>query len=106
MNTSRISLVGGGLMIAFAGLVDFIQFLFTFIPFIGMFLSSMVTFVVALIFGIWFSHNEMSMMDPKRILRFLGTMLGEFTPGINAVPIWTGSVSYTVIQEWRTPAEI
>jgi len=101
MNTSRVSLFGGGLMMAVAGLFDGIQFLLALIPFIGIFLSSVVTVVAALVFGIWFSHNDMSIMDPKRALRFLGTMLGEFIPGVNAIPIWTSSVTYTVIQEWR-----
>ncbi|OGG51013.1 hypothetical protein A2763_00205 [Candidatus Kaiserbacteria bacterium RIFCSPHIGHO2_01_FULL_54_36] len=106
MNTSRISLATGGLMIACAIVIDSFQFLLDLIPFVGWALAWFVSIVAALVFGIWLSHHDVSMMHHKRALRFLGTMLGEFIPVVNAIPLWTGSITYTVIQEWRSPDEI
>ena len=106
MNTSRISIVTGGLMIACAAVIDFLQFLLDLIPFAGWILGWVVSIIAILVFGVWLSHEEVSMMDPKRALRFLGAMLGESIPIVNAVPLWTGVITYTVIQEWGSPSEI
>lgn len=106
MNTGRISSATGWFMIACAALVDGIQFLLVLIPFIGWVLGWFLTIIAAFLFGIWFSHHGVSMMSPKRILGFGGTLLGEILPFINGAPFWTSLVVYTVINEWRSPEEI
>ena len=99
MNDRKISLAQGIPMIVIAGVIDLIQFLLTLIPFVGWLLASIVSICAAFIFGIWFSRLGMSMLDPKRILGTLGTMLGETIPIINAFPMWTARVTYTIITE-------
>ncbi|PIR84180.1 hypothetical protein COU18_00285 [Candidatus Kaiserbacteria bacterium CG10_big_fil_rev_8_21_14_0_10_51_14] len=106
MNTSKISGGTGGVMICFAMVVDGMQGLITLIPFIGFLIAPVMSIFAALLFGIWFSHNDVSMMDPKRVLGFGGTILGEVMPIVNVIPFWTGNITYTVIQEWRRPSEI
>ena len=105
MNTSRISLATGALMIALAVLIDFAQFVLD-IAIVGFILDSFITVIAAFIFGIWFSHVGVSLMHPKRVLGFLGTILGELIPGIDAIPFWTFNIATTVIREWRSPADI
>jgi predicted PurR-regulated permease PerM len=93
-------------MIVSAVLVDVFQFLLLIIPFVGWLIGWMASIIATFAFGIWFSHHGVSMMDPKRVLRFLATTLAEFIPVINGIPVWTVTITYTVLQEWRSPAEI
>lgn len=86
-------------MMVVAGTIDFFQFLLTFVPFVGWLVTPIVSICAALLFGIWFSHLGISMLDPKRMLGTFGTMLGEMTPIINASPMWTARVAYTIITE-------
>lgn len=107
MNTERISSATGKFMIAIAAVIDGIQFLLVLIPFIGWFISSIMSIVAAFLFGIWFSHLHVGLMRPQRILGFGGAILGEILPFIGGgVPFWTSLVAYNVIREWRSPEEI
>lgn len=106
MSTERISTSTGGWMIISAALIDFIQFLLVLIPFIGWALGWLASVIASFMFGMWFSHHDVSLMSSKRILGFLGTLLGEWVPFINAAPLWTCLVAFTVVSEWRRPDEI
>lgn len=93
-------------MIACAALIDFMQFLLALIPFIGGFLGMFLSVISMFLFGIWFSHEDVSLMSSKRVMGFLSTIVGEAIPYVDAIPFWTGLVSFTVINEWRRPDEI
>ena len=106
MSTQRIGPTTGKLMIAVAVAVDLVQFLLVLIPFIGWLFGMMISVIASFLFGIWFSHHGVSLMSSKRVLGFLGTMLGEWIPFIGGVPLWSCLVAFTVIQEWRSSEEI
>jgi len=91
--------IGSGaafMMIAVALLIDGIQFLLTLIYFIGLIINPFISICATMIFGIWLSHLGVSMMAPKRVGRFLGTIVGETVLG--SIPIWTFSIVLTVIE--------
>lgn len=94
----------GGLMIAVAVGFDSLQFLGD-IAYIGFILDSLVSFIASIIYGIWFSHHDISLMGPDRALGFLGTILGELVPGVNALPFFTFYITSTVIREWASSEE-
>lgn len=106
MSTERIGSLTGKLMITVAALIDITQFLLVLIPFVGWLLGMVLSILTSFLFGIWFSHHGVSLMSSKRVLGFLGTMLGEWIPFIDAAPFWTCLVAFTVIQEWRSSEEI
>ena len=93
-------------MITCAALIDFLQFLFALIPFVGGIFGMFLSVIASFLFGIWFSHEDVSLMSSKRIMGFLSTILGEAIPYVDAIPFWTGLVAFTVINEWRSPEEI
>ena len=106
MSTERISTSTGGWMITCAALIDSIQFLLVLIPFIGWALGWLMSVTASFMFGMWFSHHGLSLMSSKRVFGFLGTILGEWIPFINAAPLWTALVTFTVVSEWRRSEEI
>ncbi len=106
MSTERISKSTGTWMIICAAVIDFVQFLLVLIPFIGWLFGMFISVIASFLFGIWFSHYGVSLMSSKRVLGFLGTILGEWIPFIGAAPLWSCLVAFTVITEWRTPEEI
>jgi len=72
--------------------------------FLGLGLFGFVANMVATpLFGIWFSHNDVSIMHPDRALKFLGTIVLETTP-LSGVPLWSYTVYTTVKNEWRSVA--
>lgn len=88
--------IGAGAFII-AGIADGFQFLVNFlifIPFIGIIIAAMVSFVITLgtflIFGIFFGYW------------FPVTLLGEVVPIINGLPFWTARVIYQAAKE-RVP---
>lgn len=101
MNTSRISLATGGMMITTAVLVDIADFFL-----IGGLIGFLVGIPAAIFFGIWFSHEDVSMFDHSRVLGFLATVGAEMVPIVNNGPWWTIRVATTVISEWRSEPEI
>ena len=105
MNTSRISISAGIFLIGFAVFIDFLQFLLD-IAFIGFILDSIISIIAGTILGWWFSLYGISLMSPDRVLGFLATFGAELVPGLNAIPVWSFKVGYTVIEEWRSPEEI
>lgn len=91
----------GGLLIAVAFLVDVVQGLLTY-AIIGFFLDTFISIFASVAFGISFSHYGVSLMDDRRVARFLATIVGEMIPGLNVVLWWTALVSYTVYEEWKS----
>ncbi len=106
MNTSKIGIFAGGFLILIAILVDAAQWAVLLIPYVGWLITPVISVVAALVFGMIFSILGVSMLSPKRILRFLGTLAGELAPLFGGIPFWTGTVAYTVIEEWRRPSDI
>jgi hypothetical protein len=71
--------------------VAVIFYLLELIPIVG----SFVDFCASIVFGMWFSHYEYSIIT-KRPLGFLGTILGGFFPIIDAIPFWPFFVATTI----------
>ncbi len=46
----------------------------------------------------WFSHHGISVVASKRALGFGGTIIGEFIPLLNALPLWTAFVVITALK--------
>jgi len=106
MNGPRISSTTAGAMIVLAVIIDVLQLgvsALVLIPFIGfvlaMLLGPFISFIAAVIFGIWFSSCGLSLLQERRTLGFLGTILGEIVPFLGAIPWWTFFISFTVISE-------
>ena len=97
---SKISRATGVLMIAIAAVIDFVQFLLTFVPIVGWVASSLLSICTWLLFGIWFSHLHVSLFNPERILGTGGAMLGEALPFFNGFPWWTFRIAVAVKYEW------
>lgn len=79
------------MMFAVAFVIDMFQAILDFLL-IGMFISPFVDLVAALIFGIWFFHKNV-----KAGMGVFATAILEFIPGVNAIPGWTGYVTYKII---------
>ena len=112
-NYSRISKATGVILIAVAGLIDGLQFLVSllgFVPFVGFaivaIVNPLISFLAFMLFGIWFSHLNVSQMSPERALGTLATLLFEVVPIFDALPLWAARIAYTVIAEWKTKTDI
>ena len=97
---SKISRATGVLMISIAAVIDFVQFLLTFVPIVGWVASSLLSICTWLLFGMWFSHLNVSLFDSQRILGTGGAMLGEALPFFNGFPWWTFRIVVAVKYEW------
>lgn len=84
------------LMIVTAVCIDAMQF-FLGITGIGAFFTPALTFFASVLFGVWFSHHDLSLLDPKRVLAFFATIIGETFPPFNALPVWTFSIVLTIL---------
>lgn len=89
----RIGNTQGVLMIAVAGIIDGVQFLLNFIPFIGWILTALVSIFAWLTFFTWYKFNGIDFLDS--ILKFV-TMFAvaviEIIPVFNSIPAWIASV--------------
>lgn len=97
-----IGKIGGTLMVAVAVLFDFVQFLLT-ISVFGMALAPLVSLIAIITFGIWLAHYNMSIFSARRIARFGLTTIGELIPGIDALPLWSITIGYTVLTNLKKP---
>ena len=84
-------------MIAIAVFIDAIQAFLTLI-FIGIIFNPIIGFMSGILFGIWFSHHNISLVG-KHPFRFFGTILLEFLPIVSALPGWSVLVSTTIAKE-------
>ena len=66
-------------MIATAVIIDILGL----VPLVGTILA----FIAAMIFGMWFGHFHYSLMH-KRTFGFLGTIAAEFIPGLDMWFFW------------------
>lgn len=90
----RISSIQAIFMLAVAGVFDLIQFLISFIPYVGWIISVFLSIFVWLTFYMWFKLNGISFLDKGSRLAitfFLGAII-EVIPIINILPGWTLSV--------------
>lgn len=90
----RISSIQAIFMLAVAGVFDLIQFLISFIPYVGWIISVFLSIFVWLTFYMWFKLNGISFLDKGARLAitfFLGAII-EVIPIINILPGWTLSV--------------
>ena len=90
-------------MIAAAVLVDLAQFGLD-IAIIGFIVDTVISAVIGVIFGMWFSHHGVHMVK-KNPLGFWSVLAGELIPFINSAPFWTCLVAYTVVNEWRSASQ-
>lgn len=106
MSASRIGTVTSASLISIAGLIDFIQVLIDLLVFILPPIGLMISFLLGILidlaamflFGFWFSHLGVSLMRTYPF-GFLGTIILENIPYINALPGWTMFVTRTIIEE-------
>lgn len=105
MSARRVSTVAATILIIVAVLIDGLQFLitlFALLPVVGPVLSFTLGFVVSVLsiflFGIWFSHLNVS-LTTRYPLGFLATIVLEFIPVVSTSPGWTWFVVKTIAQE-------
>ena len=101
----RIGAVTAFALIAVAILIDGLQALISlraFIPVIGLVIAFVLGVVVdilaILLFAIWFSHINVSLMT-RYPLGFLATIVLENVPVVNSAPGWTWFVVTTIARE-------
>lgn len=105
MSTRRVSTIAATALIAVAILVDGLQFLitlFALLPIVGPVLSFALGLVVSILamflFGIWFSHLNVSLTS-RYPLGFIVTIVLELVPVVSTSPAWTWFVVKTIVQE-------
>jgi hypothetical protein len=69
---------------------------------IGFVLNPVVDMVAFIVFAIWFSHHDISLMSSRNVLRTLATFVGKFVPVISLIPLWTVCVVYTITSHGET----
>ena len=68
---------------------------------IGMVLNPfLVTPITALVFGIVFSHNGMSMFSGKRAWAGWSNLIFSFVPVLDFLPDWTAYAIYLAVVSW------
>ncbi len=105
MSKQRVGTVAATVLIIVAILIDGLQFLitlFALLPIVGPIMSIALGFVVSVLsiflFGIWFSHLDVS-LTTRYPLGFLATIILEFIPVVSTSPGWTWFVVKTIAQE-------
>lgn len=102
----RISSVQGTFMLAVAGVIDGVQFLLNFIPFVGWIAASLISIFAWLTFFTWFKLNGVNFLSGKttvlKIASLFGVSILEIFPIINDFPAW---IAYIVIMIFIVKAE-
>ncbi|MDP6388187.1 MAG: hypothetical protein QGG63_02855 [Candidatus Pacebacteria bacterium] len=91
----RIGNMEGGLMIAAAGVIDGVQFLFNLIVVIGWIIVPFIGISAWLMFYLWYKLKGINFLDSGARLAITictGALL-EIIPVLNAFPAWTISVA-------------
>jgi hypothetical protein len=89
----RISNIQGVLMVGVAVVIDGVQFLLNFIPFLGWIFVSLISVFAWLTFFTWYKFNGITFTDS--ILRFItmvAVAIAEVLPVFNSIPAWVASV--------------
>lgn len=102
----RISSIQGIFMLAVAGIIDGVQFLLNFIPFVGWIATSLISVFAWLTFFTWFKLNGVGFLSGKttvlKIASIFGVSILEIFPIINDFPAW---IVYIVIMIFIVKAE-
>ena len=85
----KISFGGAAFMIAFAVIIDGVQAFLTWTV-IGIVFTPFISIIALIVLGLSFAHYGTGMFK-SRELGWIGTVVGELVPGLNALPIWTFS---------------
>lgn len=86
----RINGFHAGSLIAIAGLVDFLQFIFGLIPVLGIVIVSLLSVLVASIFSFWLSYLKVEVWGSfSKFGVQLGTFIAEIIPIVGVLPVWT-----------------
>lgn len=91
---SKITII---LMIIVALVFDGIQLLLQLIPILGQILAFLISVFAFLTFYLWFKLKGLHFSVTKRLVFFGGTAFEVALPILNAIPIWTASVSFVAI---------
>lgn len=93
----RIGNMQGALIIGVAGVIDGVQFLLNFIPFIGWIFVSLLSIFAWMTFWFWFKLNNISFLKGKTaLLRLAALSIGgiiEIIPIVNDLPAWIIAVA-------------
>ena len=88
-------------LIVSAFFVDGLQLFFTFIPFVGPFLSSILAFVARIIYWVWFKMLRVGFADKShRYIANFTMTLAEILPLVNALPMW-GIGTWIIVRQVR-----
>lgn len=92
------SLSGGTivLMILTALFFDGLQIALEFVFGLGLVVDSFVSIFAIFTFTVWFKMHDISFVNPKRLAAMGGGFFIEVIPGLNALPVWTAAVWYTI----------
>jgi len=85
------------LMIGTALLIDSVQTLLTLVL-IGPFVNWLISIFAWMTFFLWFLLKGVKFTNnPKKIFTFMGGSLAEFIPIIASLPIWTCTITMTIL---------
>lgn len=84
------------LMILCALFFDGLQIALEFLFGLGLVVDSFVSIFAGLTFFVWFKMHDINFVDPKRLAAMGGGFFIEIIPGLNALPVWTAAVWYTI----------
>ena len=88
-NEKTIGVIGNFFLTATAVAVDGIQFLFTWLPAVGLVINTIISFFTAIVFIIWFSYWNVSFLDGKYAIRGFSGLIAEIIPVLSTFPAWT-----------------
>jgi hypothetical protein len=100
----RIGGIQKTIMISFALLFDFIEFILAIFA-IGLILNRIITVLEYFIYIIWFALNRVIFTKPKNIARLGGTFTFEMIPVVGALPLFTLGVYMTIKQSQKEDLE-
>lgn len=92
--------IGVGLafaLIALALIVDGLQILLTLL-FIGFLINPLIDILVGIAFTLMLGTHGGGLVR-RRAIAMIMTAVGEFIPGINALPLWTAFAIYTIFMD-------
>lgn len=93
----KIDNITATMMISTALLVDGIQIFLTMI-FIGPFVNWLISIFAWMTFFLWFALKGVKFTaNPKRVFTFMGGSLCEVIPGIASLPVWTATITMTIL---------
>ena len=92
----KIGMTNAVILLVVAGIVDTIQIVLSLIL-IGLIVNPIINIFVSITFVVWLHAIGVHMGSATTITRLLGTIVGEFIPIVNTLPLWTGFILTTVL---------